>query len=181
MIKQSLIQGTPVFYTSTGHSMWPVVQSGDACSIHPIQAVTAEAGTRHGLTKEASEIVVGDIVFCQVQPNQLLYAHPVIKIVWCHDGGQAKYWIGNVAQKYNGWCYREHIYGILVRVDTEYEGMLYTRPFPKSVYHVVLNLLQEGRWNKTADKLCQPDWNAPFQSVPAATAQGTPGPDAASV
>ena len=44
MIREDLAAGFAVFYTSTGDSMWPLVQSYDACLFHPIQAVTAEDG-----------------------------------------------------------------------------------------------------------------------------------------
>ena len=74
----------------------------------------------HSVCKEASEIEVGDIVFCQVQRSQLFYAHIVLAIeddVWLQ---QPKYWIGNIQQNYNGWCHREHIFGILVEVQTEW-------------------------------------------------------------
>ena len=79
MIQASLNAGRSVFYKSTGSSMWPLVQSEDACTFHPIQAVTAKGG-KFSIQKEASEIEVGDIVFCQVQPSQLFYAHIVHKV-----------------------------------------------------------------------------------------------------
>ena len=71
MIRDYLTDGSSLGYKSSGKSMWPVVQSGDACTYHPIQAVTAmDANIKP--TKEASELGVGDIVFCQVQRSQLL-------------------------------------------------------------------------------------------------------------
>jgi hypothetical protein len=63
LIWGNLTGGRSVFYKSSGDSMWPLVQSDDACTFHPIQAVTA----KDGIQKEASEVGVGDIVFCQVQ------------------------------------------------------------------------------------------------------------------
>ena len=78
MIRESLDAGRSVFYTSSGKSMWPLVQSNDACLFHPIQAVTAEDGV-HAIQKKASEIGVGDIVFCQVQPSQQYYAHSPLR------------------------------------------------------------------------------------------------------
>ena len=56
-----------------------MVQSNDACTFHPIQAVTDMDG-RHAVTKEATDIDVGDIVFCQVQRSQQYYAHIVLSI-----------------------------------------------------------------------------------------------------
>ena len=54
MIREYLEQGRAASYQSTGNSMWPLVQSEDACTFHPIQAVTAREGM-HGIQKEASE------------------------------------------------------------------------------------------------------------------------------
>ena len=52
LIHQYLVDGRTVFYKSSGNSMWPLVQSDDACTFHPIQAVTDMDG-RHAVTKEA--------------------------------------------------------------------------------------------------------------------------------
>ena len=76
MIREFLEDGRTVWYKSSGNSMWPLVRSGDAIALHPIQAVTADKG-KHSIQKEASEICVGDIVFCKVQPNQQYYCPPV--------------------------------------------------------------------------------------------------------
>ena len=78
-IQEYLVDSRVATYTSTGDSMWPLVQSGDGCMFYPIQAVTKKAG-RFSIQKEASEIEVGDIVFCQVQTSQLYYAHIVHKV-----------------------------------------------------------------------------------------------------
>ena len=78
--------------------MWPLVQSGDACTFHPIQAVTADGS----LQKDASVIEVGDIVFCSVQPHGSYYAHIVIEIQHDRLEPEPKYWIGNIQQRYNG-------------------------------------------------------------------------------
>ena len=94
--------------------MWLLFQSGDAGTFHPIQAVTAMHGTT--LRKEASEIGVGDIVFCQVQHSQQYYAHIVLRKEHDYHANEPKFWIGNIEQRFNGWCFREHIYGILVGV-----------------------------------------------------------------
>ena len=42
LILEDLEAGLAVFYRSTGTTMWPLVQSHDACTSHPINAVTAE-------------------------------------------------------------------------------------------------------------------------------------------
>ena len=72
--------------------------------------------------------------FCQVQRSQQYYAHIVLSIEHDYHAKEQKYWIGNIEQRVNGWCFREHIYGILVEVQTEWEGRYYSRPLPKSLY-----------------------------------------------
>ena len=78
MMREYLSAGRTVFYKSSGNSMRPLVQANDACLFHPIQAVTAEQGV-HSIEKAASEIHVGDVVFCQVQISQQYYAHIVLE------------------------------------------------------------------------------------------------------
>ena len=160
LIHMYLVDGRTVFYPSSGDSMWPLVQSGDACSFHPIQAVTAMVG-KHSVTKEASEIGVGDIVFCQVQRSHQYYAHIVLAIEQDYHAREPKYWIGNIQQRHNGWCFREHIYGILVEVQVLWGDRYYTRPFPKRVYQEVKALVKDHRWSKTASSLCEPSWDTP--------------------
>ena len=109
MIHEYLRDGRSVFYKSSGTSMWPLVHPHDGCTFHPIQAVTAMDG-RHAVNKEASEIGVGDIVFCQVQRSQQYYSHLVLSIEHDYHAKEPKYWIGNISQRFNGWCFREHIW-----------------------------------------------------------------------
>ena len=126
-----------------------MVQSDDLCTFHPVQAVTA--------VKEASEIGVGDIVFCRVQRSggsQQFYAHIVLAIQHDYHAQEPKYWIGNIEQNVNGWCFREHIYGVLVQVQVEWQQHHYTRPFPKQVYEQVRKLVADNRWNRSAARLC---------------------------
>ena len=59
LIREFLVEGRSVLYRSSGNSMWPLVQSDDACLFDPIQAVTAKDGI-HSFQKKASEICVGD-------------------------------------------------------------------------------------------------------------------------
>ena len=47
---------------------------------------------------------------------------------------EQKYWIGNIEQRVDGWFFREHMFGILVDVQSEWEGRHYIPSFPKSVY-----------------------------------------------
>ena len=97
LIHEYLQDGRSVFYKSSGSSMWPLVQSNDGITLHPIQAVTDMDG-RHAVNKEASEIGVGDIVFCQVQRSQQYYSHLVLWIEQDLHAKEPKYWIGNICQ-----------------------------------------------------------------------------------
>ena len=139
--------------------MWPLVQSGDACTFHPIQAVTAKDGV-HSIEKEASEIGVGDIVFCQVQRSQQYHAHFVLEVEDCSGRQEPQYWIGNIRGDIDGWCYREHIFGVLVEVQVWSEGQYYSRPLPKELFAEVQPLVKDDRWNSEAAKLCEPWWGA---------------------
>ena len=82
--REHLEEGKPVFYKSTGDSMWPLIQSNDHCTLHPIKAVTAGRGGV-GLEKEKTEIGVGDVVFCRVQPKNLYFTHFVHKVLSLPD------------------------------------------------------------------------------------------------
>ena len=162
LIREHLDSGCSVFYKSSGNSMWPLVRADDACTFHPIQAVTAKDGV-HSIQKEASEIGVGDIVFCQVQRSQQYYAHIVLEIQDCYYRQEPKYWIGNIQGRVNGWCYREHIFGILVEVQQVWEdGQYYSRPHPKTNFAEVRALVKGDKWNSRAKQLCEPVWH--FQS-----------------
>ena len=96
-------------------------QSNDACAFHPIQAATAKAGVR-AFQKPASEILVGDIVFCAAQRPQLYYAHVVLDIENDRLGDEKKYWIGNVQGRVNGRCHHAHDFGVLAEVQARQEG-----------------------------------------------------------
>ena len=52
MLREDLEKLEPVFYRSSGNSMWPLVQSDDACTFHPIEEVTEEDGI-HAVQKKA--------------------------------------------------------------------------------------------------------------------------------
>ena len=163
MIREQLAEGRAVCYQSTGKSMWPLVQSEDACTFHPIQAVTAGDGM-HGIQKEASELSVGDIVFCRVQESQQYYAHIIlVKDEWGPRGGyrnEPKYWIGNIKGRINGWCHREHIFGVLVSVQKFRSNQYHKRPLPRTIFEEVKELVRENQWNLEADALCTPIWEA---------------------
>ena len=102
--------------------MNPLVQSDDACTSHPVQAVSADDGIHsiHSFPYEESEIHVGDVVFCKVQASDKYFAHLVLQIDLPPNGKsrwEPTYWIGNIEQHCNGWCQRRHIFGILVDVQ----------------------------------------------------------------
>ena len=134
--------------------MGPLVLPDHACTFHPIQAVTADAGM-HSIQKEASEIGVGDIVFCNVQPIHQYYCHLVLRVENDYYAREPKYWIGNIQGSINGWCNREHIFGILVRVEVTGNERYYNRPFPKDVFEQVKQLVKADRWSTDAKKLCE--------------------------
>jgi hypothetical protein len=161
LIREYLIEGRSVFYKSSGSSMWPLVQANDGCSFYPTQAVTAKDGV-HSIQKGASEICVGDIVFCQVQRSQQYYDHLVLDVEQSYYHEEPKYWIGNIQRHFNGWCLREHIFGILVDVQvwSDRAGQYHSRPLPKMVFAEVQPLVKEHRWNLAAARLCEPRWEA---------------------
>ena len=137
--------------------MWPLVQSDDGCLMHPIRAVTAADGL-HALRKEVSEIEKGDVVFCLPQPNNNYYAHLVLDITPDFGNGRRKFWIGNIMGRRNGWCYREYIFGILVKVSRWHGTQYHPRPHPKLFFEQVRDLVQWDRWSNQANELCQPRW-----------------------
>ena len=84
--------------------MWPLVQSDDVTIWEPVE--------------DHSELKVGDIVFCAVQPNDRFYGHAIHEIKTWLDG--STYWmIGNLKDppRINGWCAAEHIYGRRMEVS----------------------------------------------------------------
>ena len=135
--------------------MWPLVQSDDACNFYPIQAVTAK-DCIHAVQKEASEICKRDIVFCQVQPSQQYFAHIVLDVEQSRHHNEPKYWIGNIQGYCNGWCLREHIFGILVDVAVGQDCHWHSRPHPITVFEEVQKLINVHRWNPKAATLCEP-------------------------
>ena len=118
---------------------------------------TAKDGI-HSFQKKASEICVGDIVFCQVQHSQQYYAHIVLGVEQSnyHTEPGPMYWIGSIQRHFNGWCLREHIFGILVDVQTFHAGQYYSRAHPTANFEEVRQLVEKERWSETAWRLCEP-------------------------
>ena len=102
MIKAQLVSGRNVYYRSSGSSLWPLVESGDGCTYSPVTS--------------QNQVKVKDIVFCEVQPGNRFYAHMVLEAQE-ESSGKMRYIIGNVRGRQNGWCFIEHIYGRLVKID----------------------------------------------------------------
>ena len=117
LIKEGLLEGKLVQYKSSGWSLYPIVWSGDTCIFEPMRD-----GMCEGLKMD------WDIVFCQVQPSNRLFAHKVIRFELekveqpAASASSArssttyikKFWIGNNKGHINGWCHEKHIYGRLV-------------------------------------------------------------------
>ena len=85
LIRTKLASGSSVFFSSSGSSMWPLIQSGDFCTLIPCQAVTAAmsaSGVVQGVVspKGPSEIGVGDVVFCQIRETGRYYTHIVLEV-----------------------------------------------------------------------------------------------------
>ena len=98
-------------------------------------------------------------MFCEVQRSRLLCARVVVEIQECCYRGEPGYWIGDIGGRRDGWCYREHIFGILMEVHMWWEGHYYARPHPKTVFVDVVALVKEDRWSDAAAKLCEPSWD----------------------
>ena len=99
LIEKMLKQGKTVAYRSSGWSLYPRVHSGDLCCYSPVRF--------------EEQIAQGDIVFCKVQPSGYYYAHLIQTTEWDAASGRTQYWISNMAGRFNGHCYLEHIFGKL--------------------------------------------------------------------
>lgn len=88
MAIRQLQRGETVVIRPRGHSMTPLIHSGESVTVEPI-AETA--------------IVVGDIVLCHVRGRD--YLHRVLAT------GPRGYLIGNARGYPNGWVSRRAIYG----------------------------------------------------------------------
>jgi hypothetical protein len=90
----ALQRGETVQFRPRGHSMRGKVESGQLCTVEPVDAATLQAG---------------DIVLCKVNGRQYLH---LVKAV---QGG--RFQIGNNRGKINGWVSANCIYGRCVRVE----------------------------------------------------------------
>jgi len=91
MIKTKLQSGYPVAFKSGDHRLYPMIHSGDICEYDPVF--------------EASQVEVGDIVFCQVRPS-LRYLVRTIKRKINDDEKEAWYFtVGNQSLWESGTIY----------------------------------------------------------------------------
>ena len=89
-----LQQGETVQLRPRGHSMRGKIDSGQLCTVEPVDPATLQ---------------VGDIVLCKVNGRQYLH---LIKAI---QGD--RFQIGNNRGKINGWVSRNCIYGRCTRVE----------------------------------------------------------------
>ena len=128
MIRDSLLEGRTVWYTSTGNSLWPLVHSGDACTYEPTQVA------KRGPFTYLPEIHMNEVVFCQVQPSKQFYAHLVLGRDWDRLNREWRWTIGNIKGHKNGWVLARHVFGILTRVQywDEDKNDWVDRPHPRT-------------------------------------------------
>ena len=136
--------------------MWPMIQPDDSCTFHPAQAVSGRQGL-HAIQKEESEIHVGDVVFCQVQPGLDYYAHIVLEIHFPknREHKETSYVIGHIKGYQNGKCYRKDIFGVLVSVQAFGQGRCGSRPLLRTIFSKVQPMVKRNKYNRAAAFLCE--------------------------
>jgi hypothetical protein len=90
---EQLRRGETVSFRPRGHSMSPKIESGQLCSVAPV---------------DPTALVVGDIVLCKVKGSEYLH---LVKAIQAD-----RFQIGNNRGFINGWIGRSAIYGRLLRV-----------------------------------------------------------------
>jgi len=91
---QQLKKGLTVSFRPRGNSMSPMIESGQLCTVVPV---------------DADALNVGDIVLCRVNGNEYLH---LVKAI-----NGRRFQIGNNRGGVNGWIGANGIYGRLARVD----------------------------------------------------------------
>ena len=91
---EKLRAGETISFRPHGHSMTGRIESGQLCTVVPIDPAVLE---------------VGDIVLCKVAGSEYLH---IVKAI--QDG---RYQIGNNRGFINGWIGSEYIYGKCVKVE----------------------------------------------------------------
>ena len=92
---EKLRKGETVAFRPRGHSMSGKIESGQLCTVNPVQV---------------ESLKVGDIVLCKVNGREYLH---LIKAV---QG--PRFQIGNNRGRINGWVTANAIFGKCVRVET---------------------------------------------------------------
>ena len=86
--------GEVVSFRPRGNSMRPIINSGQLCTVEPI---------------DFSALEIGDVVLCKVHGNQYLH------IVRAMQG--KRYQISNGKGRVNGWVGQNGIFGKLMKVE----------------------------------------------------------------
>ena len=90
-----LQRGETVQFRPRGHSMKGKVESGQLCTVDPV---------------DAASLKVGDIVLCKVNGRQYLHLVKAIQ--------GSRFQIGNNRGRINGWVSAKAIFGKCVRVES---------------------------------------------------------------
>ena len=77
--------------------------------------------------KSESDLQLGDIVFCEVQPSNRFHVHTILIVQYypsetAFGGTEAMYTIGCLDGRISGWCYIQHIHGKLFGVHRAAES-----------------------------------------------------------
>lgn len=91
----SLKANETVSFRPRGHSMKGKIESGQLCTVEPIQ--------------DPASLRVGDIVLCKVNGHQYLHLIKAIQ--------GKRFQIGNNVGGINGWVTSNQIYGRLIKVE----------------------------------------------------------------
>ena len=110
-LKRMLLQGHAVAYRSSVNSLLPMVASGDRCT--------------YTVVTLAEQVLVNDVVFCEVQEGDRFYAHLVSKKEYHHRDKCYYFTISNMKHVLdpisnpwtNGWCQMKHIHGKLILIQ----------------------------------------------------------------
>jgi SOS-response transcriptional repressor LexA len=92
---EKLKNGETVFFRPRGNSMAGKIDSGNLCTVEPVNNKTLE---------------VGDIVLCKVKGNEYLHLIKAIQ-------GQ-RFQIGNNKGRINGWIGGNSIFGKCVKIES---------------------------------------------------------------
>jgi len=91
---EQLKRGDTVSFRPRGHSMSPKIESGQLCTVAPVETET---------------LAVGDIVLCKVKGSEYLHLVKAIQT--------GRFQIGNNRGLINGWIGASSIFGRLLRVE----------------------------------------------------------------